>query len=72
MKVDAQNHNPNPAYIVQIVRNIGLPQRQIAKRMGVSYSTLKAWIAGTHPIPYPAQYTLESMQNDGEGDDEAT
>lgn len=68
-----EQHDPNaenkciePAYITELVkksmeRNGLTNQRAVAERIGVGYTTLKDWKAGTRKPSYTDQYTLERL-----------
>lgn len=58
---DAALHNPDVEYVRSVIARTGISQRACAERVGVSYSTLKNWMAGLNEWPYPAQYTLECL-----------
>lgn len=62
MKPDPTKHRPrDPDYIRKLLEKAGISQREAARRLNVSDRTMRHWCAGTAPIPYSAQFALESM-----------
>lgn len=57
---DANNHRPEAAYVLRLIRRTGMTRDAIADRLGVHRNTLVNWIA-TGKIDYPAQYSLEIL-----------
>ncbi len=51
----------SPEYLRQLYEASGLSQRECARRLGVTHSTFKSWLAGTARWPYTAQYALERL-----------
>lgn len=65
MRPDVINHRPDPTYLRELIAKIGLPQRQIARGLGVDETLFRKYI--THPdnssyreCPYLVQFALES------------
>lgn len=63
---DARKHNPDPAYIAQLVelckkRNQLGSQAAVAECIGVGLTTLKDWKSGQSRPSYPDQFTLERL-----------
>lgn len=66
LEPDAALHNPAPEYAAKLVaaakRNCDYnTQEQVAKRIGVSLTTLKDWKSGRVTMPYVGQYALEGL-----------
>ncbi len=61
MKPNAENHNPAPDYLRDLVERIGLSQRATAKEIGIDERTFRNYLSGKTTAPYPVQYTLESL-----------
>lgn len=60
MTPDATKHNPDPAYLRDLVRRICLTQQEIARSLGIGYRTLQGYLA-TNPCPYVVQFALECL-----------
>ncbi len=60
---DAKKHNPDPAYLRDLVAATGLSQRACARIIGVSERSMRDYLNPTHPseLPYPGQYALERL-----------
>lgn len=54
-------YESDPEYLRRQYEASGLSQRECARRLGVTHSTFKAWLAGTTRWPYTAQYALEQL-----------
>lgn len=66
LEPDAALHNPAPDYVTKLVaaakrRCDYTTQEQVAKRIGVSLTTLKDWKSGRVTMPYIGQYALERL-----------
>lgn len=65
MKPDAAKHNPDPAYLRELVARSGLSQRRAAVLVGVSGRMMRHYLSLTpeswHPAPYSVQYALEQL-----------
>lgn len=58
-----QYHNPDPAYLRELIERAGLSQREVARRLGVEDTTVRRWLM-TPPraaCPYSAQVCLELL-----------
>lgn len=56
-----KNYNGSPEYFSGLVDKTGLSQREVARRLGIGYSSLRAYMDGTRAIVYPVQYALEQL-----------
>lgn len=64
MKPSAAKHNPDPAYLRELIDRAGLSQREAARRIGVSERVMRYYLADPpigKPAPYPVQYALEHL-----------
>jgi transcriptional regulator with XRE-family HTH domain len=64
MQPDAKNHNPDPAYLRELVERTGLSQRECARRIGISERNMRAHLTfggRLLPAPYPVQFALECL-----------
>lgn len=67
-----KHHNPDPAYIRELVKRTKLPVAQLSKRMGVTYEAIYSWMRdpetakGASLCPYLAQYVLEVIASEVE------
>ena len=64
MRPDVSRHNPDPTYVRSLIDDIGLPQRQIARILGVDETLFRKYITHTHnasyrECPYLVQFALE-------------
>ncbi|MFA5976540.1 MAG: hypothetical protein WC859_10315 [Elusimicrobiota bacterium] len=72
-KPNAQHHNPDPAYLLQLLEKAELSQSEAARRLGISDRMMRLYLAfperrdgqGTVAkrveCPYPIQYCLEQL-----------
>lgn len=60
---DSTNHNPDPDYLRELIDNAGLSQRECARRLGISYSTMRDYLNSNHAsqAPYAVQFCLEVL-----------
>lgn len=70
MKPDASRHDPRPEYLRALLSEAGLPQREAARRIGISERLMRYYLApetaeDRRIAPYPVQYALERL---AEGD----
>lgn len=67
MKPDAIEHNPDPAYIRQLVLATGMSKEQVAARIGISLRSLDYYMSDRklRIAPYAVQYCLEQLINHG-------
>ncbi|HEX7383350.1 MAG TPA: helix-turn-helix transcriptional regulator [Burkholderiaceae bacterium] len=65
MKPDATLHNPDPAYLRDLLLRAGLTQREAARRIGVSERMMRYYLAPEgadhRDAPYAVQYALEAL-----------
>lgn len=64
---DATRHNPDPAYLRELVKNSGLTREEFCARLGISDRTLRYYLSGGHEIPYTVQYAAECMNHNTKG-----
>ncbi len=60
-----ENHNPDPAYLRGLVSQIGLSQREVARRLGVNETQFRKYLTPRYrkshrAAPYLVQYALEA------------
>ena len=70
MNPDASRHDPRPEYLRALLSEAGLPQREAARRIGISERLMRYYLApetaeDRRIAPYPVQYALERL---AEGD----
>lgn len=61
MKPNALKHNPDPAYLRELLERAGLSQREAARRIGISERVMRYYLSGEREAPYPVQYALENL-----------
>lgn len=61
MKPTATKHNPDPAYLRELLERAGLSQREAARRIGISERVMRYYLSGEREAPYPVQYALENL-----------
>lgn len=77
MRPDAAQHNPDPAYLRQLLRKSGQSQAEAAAAIGLKLRTLEDYLSGRSKAPYPVQYALERLamtpaeRDDARAEDEA-
>jgi len=68
MKPNAEKHNPEPAYIRELIDRAkevnGISQNEVARRIGVTPRSTRLWVAGQRTMPYTAQFTLEALSDE--------
>ena len=62
---DISQHNPDPTYLRELIAQIGLSQRAIARRLGIHETVFRKYLthpenASYRPCPYLVQYALET------------
>lgn len=55
------NYSSDPQYLRGLVEKTGLTQREIARRLGIGFSSLRAHLDGTRQIPYPVLACLRVL-----------
>lgn len=68
-KPDAANHNPDPAYLRDLLDQAGVSQRQAANLLGVSDRMMRYYLADEgsdqhRKAPYTVQFALEALANE--------
>jgi transcriptional regulator with XRE-family HTH domain len=64
MKPSSEKHNPDPAYLRELIERAGLSQREAARRIGVSERMMRYYVSDDPDAPrapYPVQYALEEL-----------
>ena len=66
MTPDAKTHNPDPAYLRDLITRAGISQREAARRIGIGERIMRAYLADpekttAQTAPYPVQYALEQL-----------
>ena len=65
MKPNASKHNPDPAYLRELLDRAGLSQREAARRLGISDRMMRYYLsldpASYKPAPYAIQYAIENL-----------
>ena len=56
-----KHYNGSAEYFSSLVEKTGLSQREVARRLGVGYSSLRAYMDGTRAVIYPVQFALEIL-----------
>jgi transcriptional regulator with XRE-family HTH domain len=64
MTPDTRHHNPDPSYLRELVAQVGLSQREIARRLGVNESQFRRYLlpmdrATYREAPYLLQFAVE-------------
>lgn len=68
MKPDATQHDPTPEYMRYLVERTGLSQREVAKRIGIDDRSIRYYLShgeNRRVAPYPVQFALECLADDG-------
>lgn len=63
---DIKKHNPDPAYLRELVKKSGLSQRECARRIGIGERLFRMYLAypgvkSAQPCPYHVQFCLEAL-----------
>ena len=66
MTPNITHHSPAPDYLRGLIRQSGLSQAKVAKRLGISLRGLTLYISaedapGHLPVPYCVQFALECL-----------
>lgn len=64
MKPAASKHNPDPAYLRDLLARAGLSQREAARRVGISDRMMRYYLSddpAAPRAPYAVQYALENL-----------
>jgi len=69
---DASLHNPDPAYLRELIARAGLTQHGAAEQIGIKSRAMRYYL--TDPAsgnrflvaPYPVQYALEGLALEGD------
>lgn len=64
LKPDATLHNPDPEHIRGLIKDTGLSQREVARRLGVTDRLIRYYVAGERECPYTVQYCLERLRGE--------
>lgn len=60
-KPDATKHNPDPAYLRELVVATGMTREDFAAKLGFTDRTLRHYLSGATPIAYVVQYAAECL-----------
>lgn len=71
MTPNAETHNPDPAYLRELIKKAGITQLEAAKLIGISDRMLRKHLAKRESVsaldaPYSVQFCLECLANDKE------
>lgn len=65
MKPSATKHNPDPAYLRELLDRAGISQREAARRIGISDRAMRYYLSedpqAWKPAPYAVQYAMENL-----------
>lgn len=66
MKPDATHHNPDPRYLLGLIKQAGISQRQTAKLIGMSWTGFRNYLRDeSEPLyrvaDYRVQFALECL-----------
>jgi len=66
MTPNAENHNPDPAYLRDLIDQAGISQRKAARLIGIDERTMRSYLASRTTkkamnAPYAVQYCLEQL-----------
>ena len=64
MKPNAKRHNPDPAYLRDLIDRAGLSQREAARRIGITDRMMRYYLADDEAsprAPYVVQYAIENL-----------
>ncbi|MDO5652355.1 MAG: helix-turn-helix transcriptional regulator [Moraxella sp.] len=68
MKPNAQNYNPNPDYLRELIGKAGLTQTATAQLIGIDPRTMRRYLAfadspNYQKAPYAVQFAIECLAN---------
>lgn len=66
MKPNAENYNPDPAYLRSLIERAEVSQRKAARMIGIDERLLRSYLAKRESVsareaPYPVQFCLECL-----------
>lgn len=61
MRPDAENYDPRPEYLADLVHSLPYTQAELAGKIGVTDRCLRQWMSGSRRFPYTAQFALECL-----------
>ena len=70
MEINAKTlHNPDPDYLRDLIFKSGVSQRECARLIGISYSTMRDYLNSNHAsqAPYSVQAQLENLSKQYNG-----
>lgn len=67
MKPDATTHDPSAEYCRDLVNSTNMKRVPLSKRLGIDERTLRRYMSGERPVPYPIQFALECLVLDPNG-----
>jgi len=61
VKPNAENFNPDPQSIKDLINSTRMTRPKLAKRIGCEVRTLERWMAGDRTFNYRDQFSLECL-----------
>ena len=61
MTPNAEDYNPDPQYMADLVESTGLTQGELGLLLGVNRRCIRWWITGGRKFPYTAQFAMECL-----------
>lgn len=61
MKPNAEQYNPDPAYMADLVNSTGLTRGELATLLGISDRYIRQWMSGDRKFSYMAQFCVECV-----------
>ena len=61
MKPNAEQYNPDPAYMADLVNSTGLTRGELATLLGISDRYIRQWMSGDRKFSYRDQFCVECV-----------
>ena len=61
MTPNAEEYDPRPEYLAELIDSTGLTQPNVAALIGCSDRALRQWLSGKRKFAYPVQFALECL-----------
>lgn len=61
MKPNAEQYNPDPDYMADLVNSTGLTRGELATLLGISDRYIRQWMSGDRKFSYMAQFCVECV-----------
>jgi hypothetical protein len=66
MKPDASKHNPDPHYLLELIKQSGVSRRQAAELVGMTWEGFRNYLRDKshrlyRTVPYTVQFALECL-----------